>query len=244
MDSAPEVIPGWYGKVPFFGDFASRRLPQQFISAWDSWLQNSMTASRGELGPNWLDIYLLSPVWRFVLLPDVIDQNLWTGLIMPSVDKVGRHFPLTIALSLKPHPTTLAAVIAAQNWFATLEEASLATLNTEFSVQQLDSMLAATPFPNDAAPRLDSRTCEFADWWQNPSVPFHLALSTLDSLPHAVSTTATRLLESSGRGKSLWWCKEESSGSARLSCFKGFPAPEFYATLLQGHRILSHAATC
>src|SRR5438105_12091900 len=94
------LIPGWYGKIPSLGDFASRRLPQPFISAWDAWLQHAMAASRADLGQRWLDVYLLSPIWRFALFPDVVGQMGWAGLLMPSVDKVGRHFPLTLAAPL------------------------------------------------------------------------------------------------------------------------------------------------
>ena len=91
---------GWYGKIPALGDFASRRLSTEFISTWDSWLQHSMAASRATLGERWLDIYLTSPIWRFALMPETVDASAWAGLLMPSVDKVGRHFPLTFALEL------------------------------------------------------------------------------------------------------------------------------------------------
>ena len=35
MTDAQTLIPGWYGKIPSLGDFASRRLPQSFVAAWD-----------------------------------------------------------------------------------------------------------------------------------------------------------------------------------------------------------------
>ena len=31
-------VPGWFGKLPGLGDFASRRLPDTFVAAWDRWL--------------------------------------------------------------------------------------------------------------------------------------------------------------------------------------------------------------
>src|SRR5262249_35940975 len=39
------AIPGWYGKLPSLGDFASRRLPVEFVKAWDSCLQEVIPAS-------------------------------------------------------------------------------------------------------------------------------------------------------------------------------------------------------
>ena len=54
-------VAGWYGKIPSLGDFASRRLPTEFIKPWDAWLQGSMAASRQILADRWLDLYLDQP---------------------------------------------------------------------------------------------------------------------------------------------------------------------------------------
>jgi hypothetical protein len=83
-----EGVPGWYGKIASLGDFASRRLSPDFISRWDGWLQQVMSASRGHLGEAWLNAYLTSPVWRFILFPGVCGESSWVGVFMPSVDKV------------------------------------------------------------------------------------------------------------------------------------------------------------
>ena len=40
----------FYGKLPAKGDFLSRNLPQEFVAAWDQWLQAGMHASREALG--------------------------------------------------------------------------------------------------------------------------------------------------------------------------------------------------
>ena len=57
------AIPGWYGKLPSLGDFASRRLPVEFVKAWDSCLQEVIPASREALAERWLDAYLTMPIW-------------------------------------------------------------------------------------------------------------------------------------------------------------------------------------
>ena len=31
------TVPGWYGKLPALGDFASRRLEPGWIAGWDGW---------------------------------------------------------------------------------------------------------------------------------------------------------------------------------------------------------------
>lgn len=90
--------PGFYGKLPALGDFVSRRLPRQFIEPWDQWLQSAIAASREQLGSDWLDVYLTSPIWRFGLGAGVCGTGAWAGVLMPSVDKVGRYYPLTLAV--------------------------------------------------------------------------------------------------------------------------------------------------
>ncbi|MBL8452331.1 MAG: type VI secretion system-associated protein TagF, partial [Zoogloea sp.] len=41
---------GWYGKLPALGDFAQRRLEQDFITGWDTWLQAVIVDSQRTLG--------------------------------------------------------------------------------------------------------------------------------------------------------------------------------------------------
>ncbi len=164
---------GWYGKIPSLGDFASRRLPADFIGAWDLWLQHSMAASRATLGDRWLDTYLTSPIWRFALMPNVLDSSPWAGVLMPSVDKVGRHFPLTLALKLeRDHRIdTMTMILSAEPWFSELEKVALSALNSEFSVGDLERDLERCPFAMNAgfeseiAPAIDA----VAEWWRQPT---------------------------------------------------------------------------
>ena len=104
---------GWYGKLPALGDFAQRRLEQDFIVGWDTWLQSVIVDSQRILGGNWLSAYLRAPVWRFVLAPGVVDSRNWSGILLPSVDRVGRYFPPW----QRPAPSTWGHLhLAAQPW--------------------------------------------------------------------------------------------------------------------------------
>jgi type VI secretion system protein ImpM len=91
--------PGWYGKLPGMGDFAQRRLPNRFVSVWDKWLQNGFEYLRSA-DTDWAKSYLQGHVWFFMLGPSVIGPKPWIGLLIPSVDSVGRYFPITIAREL------------------------------------------------------------------------------------------------------------------------------------------------
>jgi type VI secretion system protein ImpM len=90
---------GWYGKLPGMGDFAQRRLPSRFVSAWDKWLQNGFEHLRFAKS-DWAQSYLEGHIWFFALGPSVIGAKPWLGVLLPSVDSVGRYFPLTVAMEL------------------------------------------------------------------------------------------------------------------------------------------------
>lgn len=114
----PGFSPGWYGKMPGAGDFIARRLSASFSEPWDGWLRAAMAGSRERLGERWRDAFLSMPAWRFVLAPGVVSRNAWAGLMVPSVDSVGRHFPLTVASALPAENLDpVGTLLAATPWF-------------------------------------------------------------------------------------------------------------------------------
>jgi len=145
------TVPGWYGKLPTLGDFASRRLDADFIEPWDLWLGEGLAAQREVLGEDWLDAYLNSPVWRFVLMPGALagaapDAAL-AGVLMPSVDRVGRYFPLTIVTRLPALPRSVAEVEALLGWLHRLEDVAVDALQDDWSIDDLEGVLEALPVP-------------------------------------------------------------------------------------------------
>jgi type VI secretion system protein ImpM len=130
--------PGWFGKMPGAGDFASRRLPDSFVRGWDDWLQNGLVASRDALGASWLEHYLVAPVLRFWVAPGVLDASAWAGVVMPSVDRVGRHFPLTIA-----QPSgALDGALAAREWYRAIDAIARRVLHVDATIEALENELA------------------------------------------------------------------------------------------------------
>ena len=68
-----------------------------------------MAASRSALGANWLEVYLTSPAWRFGCAAGVCGSAPLVGLMAPSVDRVGRYFPLTLVAELPAGTSVIAA---------------------------------------------------------------------------------------------------------------------------------------
>jgi len=99
---------GFYGKLPCRGDFLQRRVPQDFVDIWDAWLQQWLHEIRERLQSAWLDSYLTGPVWRFALSSGVCGNGTYAGILVPSVDRVGRYFPLTVIAQLQSDDCPLA----------------------------------------------------------------------------------------------------------------------------------------
>ncbi|RYI16473.1 MAG: type VI secretion system-associated protein TagF [Acetobacteraceae bacterium] len=86
-DSRP--VAGLFGKLPATGDFVWRGLPDSFRKHWDFWLSRHIAPlSRTGLA--------LPPEGLRFRLPS--GGRLAAGLILPSQDKAGRHFPLSLLM--------------------------------------------------------------------------------------------------------------------------------------------------
>jgi type VI secretion system protein ImpM len=141
---------GFYGKLPSEGDFVTRRLPWEFTSVWDDWLQRGMQASRDALGERWLALYLSAPIWRFQVAPGVCGPVGWRGLFFASVDRVGRYFPLTLAF-LDSGATALAALSGEDAAWMAIEDAALAGLSPTLPIADFDRAMESLALPTGAA---------------------------------------------------------------------------------------------
>lgn len=231
--AAPDQTVGWYGKLPSLGDFTSSRLPQSFVTPWDAWLAQSLASSRATLGERWQDAYLSSPVWRFALAAQTCGPTAWAGVLMPSVDRVGRYFPLTVAAPVEPHPGAVSAILSARDWFDAIEAVALATLDTQFVVSTLDAALASLCFPV-AAPTNEIASA-LAQWWRSPRPEgFHACLAQQDALAGIISQSALAALHPTIQGTSLWWSLTADDPRVPLLCFSGLPTPASFAMMLGG----------
>ena len=130
-------LTGIYGKLPAHGDFIYRDLPSTFINVWDEWLQGFMGNTREHMGDDWLDVYLTSPIWRFTLAEGVVDQFGWAGIVLPSVDRVGRYFPFTVATRLPANTNPTEFMCSRPNWYLTMEDAAMRALDGQLVIDEL-----------------------------------------------------------------------------------------------------------
>jgi type VI secretion system protein ImpM len=204
---------GFFGKVPSRGDFVRRDLPAGFIAAWDDWLQAGIAGSREILGEAWLDMYLTSPVWRFALAADLVGDAAAAGVLMPSVDSVGRYFPLTLACVLEDAPTPL-LLRTERAWFERAEALALDALAEGSAFEELVEGLGALgcPAPARLAP-VDHAVRRAGD------AERQLALSMVQHFapPHA-----------------LFWSDGSTHVQPTLLFVRQLPTPRQFAALLDG----------
>lgn len=160
---------GLFGKLPDHRDFVRRSLPEGFVAPWDAWLSAALAESRARLGADWLAAFLEAPVWRFALAPGVCGPRGAAGVLAPSVDGVGRHFPLTLAALTDAPPDP-----GASAWHDALEAIAIDAVTAGWGAEAVAAALAAagTPPPGGTvagsvwqtagAPRVQPRRLELA----------------------------------------------------------------------------------
>jgi len=218
-----EVVPGWYGKLPSLGDFASRRLEGEFIPAWDAWLQTVLSATRSMLGEEWLDTYLTMPIWRFVLMPGLIGTNGWAGVLMPSVDRVGRQFPLTLVATLPSYTALAAAVFKGAEWFAGLEEAALGVLDTTRGPDDLDQSLVGRGFSTPPTSELHS----------SDGGGLQRLSSADDGFESRAKEESLRAWSQHVGWKGVWWTRGRVNSDPLMLTCSELPTPVEFSCLLQ-----------
>ena len=138
---------GAFGKLPALGDFLRMDLPQGFIDPWDRWLQEGLLATRSALADRWQDCYFSAPIWRFNLSAGLLGAAPVMGVMMSSVDRVGRQFPLTLAAPMPDGNPALLDHFLSTPTFETLEDIALAALEDDMTRDALKMRLASVSAP-------------------------------------------------------------------------------------------------
>ena len=220
------MVQGFFGKLPSLGDFVTRELPRDFLDGWDDWLQRSIAESKNALGEAWLQTYLHSPIWRFALLPGVCGDKGWAGIMMPSVDKVGRYFPLTLASSTGAGAQPFQVLNDAAGWFDAAENLALTVLDEErVDADVLASSVAAldnSAMDGGAAGR---------DTLTGGQFGLRLTGASIGSLP---ATVSHELVSFQVGSYSIWWTPGSEELAPMSLVAPNLPDPQCFAQLLAG----------
>ena len=226
--SARTATAGWFGKLPMLGDFASRRLPDAFIKPWDEWLQASLMTCKETTGERWLDLYLTFPVWRFVVSAGLIGDSCWIGVLLPSVDRVGRCFPLTICEAVSRHSLEDSGLIVIDRHLSALAEVGIEALDAS-AVDFLEQRLATLePLEPDAPCAMIALEAWLPAQLQDPGQgrlpakqgaawPLH------GSMPAVLSAAASRFVVAALAGRVLWWSPAGSDKGSGALLLEPYP---------------------
>jgi type VI secretion system protein ImpM len=208
--------PGFFGKVPARGDFLDRRMPAGFQAAWEAWLSALVVAAQSALGSAWPEGWLTAPLWHFTLGRDIVPPFGAAGVVLASVDRVGRFFPFSIIGAAAPQQGR-----SADDWARAAEALAIAALEDDFSPDRLDEQLrdlAPPPAVSGAGQQDGVWALPIADGW--PVAPLD-ALSESARLPPAP-------------GQSAWWCRGSDRMVPLHLRLSGLPGPHTSAQMVTG----------
>lgn len=234
---------GFFGKLPCKGDFLQRRVPHEFLEIWDPWLQACLHGSREILQEAWLTHYLRGAMWRFVLSSGVCGSGAYAGVLAPSVDRVGRYFPLTLLAQMDTEICPLDFAASNLAWFESLE--ALVTLGLDEATTDLDrfdAQVAELTLPDASAG--SGAATELFKLLEHSRFPaqggsWRAPLGSAGTLQAAINAYAYRDLAAQLRPVSLWWSDGSDVTAPSWLSLRGLPQPENFAAMLDG-RWLEH----
>jgi type VI secretion system protein ImpM len=219
---------GLFGKLSAKRDFIALATPRNFLEAWEPWVQASLSASRHQLGDRWQQAFLTTPVWRFWLGSAICGSTV-AGAIMPSLDGVGRYYPLTLhAVGDTGAPIVPPDIDAQAEWFDMSENFLLSTLDREMAFEEVSSALDHLPVPRTQPPgEGDGRVVRLGERMAgmiSAADGFSASLSCLRAASPEVYAAA-----------SFWWTNGGADFPPLVLSCRGLPDPYQYSTLLSGN---------
>jgi type VI secretion system protein ImpM len=235
MSSALQV--GFFGKLPVLGDFLIRRLGSDFLTPWDLWLQQGMTAARTQLGASWTQYYQSAAPWRFALEAGACGPQAVIGVWMAGSDRVGRQFPMTIACALPSERGALETATAADAWFAAAEALATDGVGGQLAAEQFDAEVGALAGVLEStalafAPAADLDACA---QYLRAHGAFRLPL-TPGGFGAALNGMCAAQLARFAPPLAAFWC-ESTTAEPTLYASRGLPAPLLWAEWLRLPRV-------
>jgi type VI secretion system protein ImpM len=218
---------GLFGKLPAKRDFVAVGASRRFLETWEPWLQSSMATSRLSLGADWTEIYNRAPIWRFWLGADFCGEAT-LGAWMPSVDGVGRSFPLTLFAGEGEDSLPPPELDSNDAWCEAAEALLLDALAPETDFETLARAVGAF-----APPILQPRARELSGLVE---LPEGAVLARDIGRQAALAFRAARRFGSRGAfaAQSFWWTVGGEGFPAMALSVVGLPLPARFADFLTG----------
>jgi type VI secretion system protein ImpM len=218
---------GLYGKLPAKRDFVAFNTPRPFLQVWEPWLQAGVATSRQLLGQGWRDAYLSAPIWRFWLGASFCGEAV-LGAFMPSVDGVGRYFPLTIFAGEGAGSLPPPEIESNNDWFDEVEAILLDALQPERDFDSLAAAVAGLAEPAQSPPETEiGGIALLADGAV-------LVRDFGDGLAMALRAARRFGHRQTFAGQTFWWTTGGEGFHATALVSTGLPRPDRFAEMLTG----------
>lgn len=211
--------------MPSKRDFIALHAPRAFLNLFETWLQSGVALSKERLGPHWRDIFLQAPMWRFWLGSDVCETSV-AGVLMPSVDGVGRYFPLSVFAVGSQNEEILPPVMdKMEAWYTQAEDLLLETLEEGFS-QMPQDLVARLERPAVIAPNRHSFTTN--------NIPGGISVTPAgdEKLDGLFTGLYENDLLSFYAGRTYWWTTGGVNCEPCAMIFEGMPDPSVFTAFL------------
>ena len=216
---------GFFGKIPAVGDFVQRNLSVGFVEKWDHWLQNGLYVAHQEMLENWSEVYLTSPIWRFILSPGVIDAHSYVGVMIPSIDSAGRYFPLTVVTAISETYIGRVWSAEANHWFEAVEALMLSVLEKTLPLDVFNQELQSLP-----ASWADKKQCSSS----KPSPFVCIELDHVYAAPAVLAGMWVEQFARSDHGQTFWWSAGSDLVSPALLVSRDLPDKHHFSALFNG----------
>jgi type VI secretion system protein ImpM len=138
---------GWYGKMPASGDFVHRRLPRELIAWWDRWLQHGVAALKPSADAHAARGFAGAPIWNFAIPAGPGAGVAQLGCIAPSRDRVGRAYPLCVALPLQAGDYHSGLLEGGSDYYRAIGVNLLSAIKHGCTPEVFDKSLLYVPLP-------------------------------------------------------------------------------------------------
>jgi type VI secretion system protein ImpM len=218
---------GLFGKLGARRDFIALATPRSFLEIWEPWVQSCVSASRHQLDRQWQDAFLTAPVWRFWLGANICGTTV-TGAVMPSVDGIGRYYPLTLLAAADPQHSIPPPDLNAQDeWFRIAEKFLLSTLDQNAPFDMISAALDVLSVPETRSHLSTSPE----------TIPIDENMVGAIAAGESLKDTLFRLRcanYGAYAAATFWWTAGGGEFPPMGLCCRGMPDPFRYSVMLTG----------
>lgn len=214
---------GVFGKVPFKRDFISNKVNKEVLLPYEKWLQSGVAASHSQLGRSWEQYYTVSSVWRLWFGKDIFGTSV-AGVMMPSIDKVGRYFPITLLFQAPAeHYIENPTINPMEDWYKILETRVLSILEEDCTLTVEDIL---SNLDNPSILKIDK------------NINFSKVGTT--SIWHGINDNLSEFININNEAKfqnitnqqCLFWGRLGQDGANALISSSGLPDPYIYTKMI------------